>query len=216
MIIYKTTNLINGKIYIGQDKNNNEKYIGSGDLIKRAIKKYGKENFIKEIICYCDNQEDLDNNERFYIKKYNSIDENIGYNISVGGRDGTMLNRKMSEETRKKISNSHKGKKLTKNHKAALSNSHTGKKVSEETRKKMSESQKLINRAKPMSEEIKKKISESKKGKKVSEETRKKMSKAHKGIKNHFYGKSHTNETIIKISKSKTGVSSPKKGKKYV
>lgn len=42
MIIYKTTNLINNKIYIGQDKNNNPKYLGSGDLLKKAIKKYEK------------------------------------------------------------------------------------------------------------------------------------------------------------------------------
>ena len=45
MVIYKTTNLINGKIYIGKDSNNNEHYIGSGVKLLKAIKKYGRSNF---------------------------------------------------------------------------------------------------------------------------------------------------------------------------
>ena len=44
MIIYKTTNLVNGKIYIGQDSNNNPNYYGSGTLLHKAIKKYGLES----------------------------------------------------------------------------------------------------------------------------------------------------------------------------
>lgn len=50
MVIYKITNTINGKIYIGKQSNRNKKYMGSGKWIKRAIKKYGRSNFIKEII----------------------------------------------------------------------------------------------------------------------------------------------------------------------
>ena len=45
MVIYKTTNLVNGKIYIGKDKYNNPKYLGSGKILKLAINKYGKGNF---------------------------------------------------------------------------------------------------------------------------------------------------------------------------
>jgi len=47
MIIYKTTNIINGKIYVGKDESNNPAYLGSGYALKPAIKKYGKENFRK-------------------------------------------------------------------------------------------------------------------------------------------------------------------------
>ena len=49
MIVYLITNLINGKRYIGMDSKNNPQYLGSGTLILKAIKKYGKENFKKEI-----------------------------------------------------------------------------------------------------------------------------------------------------------------------
>jgi hypothetical protein len=65
MIIYKTTNLINGKIYIGKDSKNNSKYLGSGLLLKRAILKYGKENFKKEILEECSSIEELNQREIF-------------------------------------------------------------------------------------------------------------------------------------------------------
>lgn len=50
MVIYKITNIINGKVYIGKSIKNSESYMGSGILIKRAIKKYKLKNFCKEII----------------------------------------------------------------------------------------------------------------------------------------------------------------------
>lgn len=50
MNIYKTTDLINGKIYVGQDSKYKETYLGSGSLIYRSIRKYGRENFKKEIL----------------------------------------------------------------------------------------------------------------------------------------------------------------------
>jgi len=86
--IYKITNVINGKIYIGQTVRIGvqfDSYWGSGNYIKKAIKKYGKENFIKEIIMECDCQVDADEAEKFYIKEFNSTDEMIGYNLHIGG-----------------------------------------------------------------------------------------------------------------------------------
>ena len=71
MIIYKTINLVNGKFYIGQSKNNNSNYYGSGNLIKKAIKKYGKENFRKEILCICNSPQELNEQEKFWINKCN-------------------------------------------------------------------------------------------------------------------------------------------------
>ena len=153
--------------------------------------------------------------EQKYILEYNSTDKSIGYNICVGGTNGTMLNRKHSDETRKQMSMSRVGIKFTEEHKEKLSKAHKGKNISNETKQKMSESQKLVKR-KPMSEETKEKIRNAKKGVKLSAETKKKMSESHMGEKNHFYGKNHSKEAITKISETKTGVPSKKKGVKYV
>ncbi|MBC8428286.1 hypothetical protein H8D04_00240 [bacterium] len=59
MIIYKTTNNINGKYYIGKSKYDNPEYIGSGIILKKAITKYGLENFSKEILEYCKTIDEL-------------------------------------------------------------------------------------------------------------------------------------------------------------
>jgi hypothetical protein len=88
MIIYKTTNLINGKIYIGKDVKNNSNYYGSGKILKQAIKKYGKENFKKEILVECFSKSELELEEIEQINKYSSNDPNIGYNITNGGSGG--------------------------------------------------------------------------------------------------------------------------------
>jgi group I intron endonuclease len=98
MVIYKITNLVNNKIYIGQDSKNNPEYLGSGIIIKRAIKKYGKEFFNKDILEFCYSKEELDAKEKFWINKLNSIKK--GYNISAGG--GGCLGCKQSDETKEK------------------------------------------------------------------------------------------------------------------
>jgi group I intron endonuclease len=112
MIIYKTTNLINNKIYIGKDCYNNPKYLGSGLLLNKAIKKYGKGNFKKEIIEHCSTKEHLNEREIYWIEYYNSRDSNIGYNIAKGGHGGfTKSGYKHSEESRKCMKDNHWSKK---------------------------------------------------------------------------------------------------------
>ena len=94
--IYKITNKVNNKIYIGQtittintrmskhySQANSDKNITGIDA---AIRKYGKDNFIVETICECPN-EDLDEQERYYISKYDSF--NNGYNLTSGGQAGS-------------------------------------------------------------------------------------------------------------------------------
>lgn len=105
MIVYKITNLINNKIYIGKSKYNKCDYYGSGVLIKKAINKYGINNFKKEIVEDCNNNDELNKKERFWINKFNSIVPN-GYNIAFGGEGGdNFTNNPNKEKIKEKISN---------------------------------------------------------------------------------------------------------------
>ena len=88
MIIYKTTNLVNGKIYIGKHSKSDDIYLGSGKLLIMAIEKYGRENFIREIIDQSEDINELNEKEIYWIDKYNSRDRSIGYNIANGGQGG--------------------------------------------------------------------------------------------------------------------------------
>lgn len=104
MIIYLTTNLINGYIYIGKDKYNDDEYFGSGKIIKRAINKNGKQNFKKEIICYCSSEDEMNFLEIFCIYHYRQLGFKM-YNISSGGDWGdTFTHNPEKEIIRKKIS----------------------------------------------------------------------------------------------------------------
>lgn len=104
MVVYKTTNLVNGKIYICKDTKNNSEYLGSGLILNKAIKKYGKENFGKEILEECKDQIILAEREKYWIAKYMSTNRNIGYNITEGGLGGdTFSNNPNKEKIREKI-----------------------------------------------------------------------------------------------------------------
>ena len=89
--IYKTTNNFNNKIYIGQKKSDKflgENYLGSGKYLLHAINKYGKENFAIEMIDTAESRDELSELEIYYISKYNSTNQDIGYNIARGGIGG--------------------------------------------------------------------------------------------------------------------------------
>lgn len=112
MQIYKITNLVNNKIYIGKDTSSNLNYYGSGVLIKKAINKYGLENFKKEILEECQTNQELCNREKYWISFYDSTNRLIGYNISFGGDGGdTMSKNPNLDEIKQKLSKARKGKK---------------------------------------------------------------------------------------------------------
>ena len=168
-VVYKH-NVPNGKCYIGITKlslNNRFKH-GKGykrsTLFYRAILKYGWDNIKTEILFESDNYDLLLNKEEYYIKKYQSNNKNLGYNIESGGTKGALglkrsrktlekmrqanLGKIMPNEVKEKISKSLKGRKFTEEHSKKKSLSQTGeknhrynKKASAETKKKMSESQ---------------------------------------------------------------------------
>jgi group I intron endonuclease len=179
MVIYKITNIINGKIYVGQSKYDNPTYLGSGIYIIQAVKKYGKENFKREIIEVCENQKLTDEREKFWIKELKAREKNIGYNVASGGSSYIM-----NEEIAKKISKILKGKyvgensfrkgiRLTEDHKKCISEANSGRILTGETKKKMSDSKKGI----VFSMESRKKMSDSHKLKKLSDDHKINISK---------------------------------------
>ena len=111
--IYKVTNKINGKIYIGQTiqsvkdrwyRHCSKSGISEAELnthFKRAILKYGKDNFTIETIEMCDSLQ-LDKREKFYISYYNSYKE--GYNSTLGGKEGSKPFKTSEEDERQIIS----------------------------------------------------------------------------------------------------------------
>ena len=132
MQIYKITNIINGKIYIGKDESNRKNYFGSGKLIKRSISKYGIENHTKEIIEEIQDRNLLQEREKFWINEYRSYDRNIGYNISFGGDGGdTISNNPNREIIIQKISSSMKKRTFSPEHLLALKENHPKLKMSE-------------------------------------------------------------------------------------
>ena len=90
-VIYKITNKINGKIYIGQTIQTAQarfyKHAKSNSLLGRDIQKYGKNNFVVEIVEKWEDRDTLNEREKFWIKKLNCKVPN-GYNIAKGGVSG--------------------------------------------------------------------------------------------------------------------------------
>ena len=89
--IYETTNLINGKKYIGQHKSEffDTRYIGSGIILLEAVKKYGKENFEVKLIRECANYDELNAAEVELIKETNAVEFENYYNIAHSGEGHT-------------------------------------------------------------------------------------------------------------------------------
>ena len=113
--IYITTNNINGKKYIGQHKGVfNPNYLGSGKLLKRAVKKYGKENFSVLVLQYANNLDELNELEIKYIAELKESGQ-ANYNLAKGGNCiGSIYNYMTPDEIKKfkeKISKTQKGRK---------------------------------------------------------------------------------------------------------
>jgi group I intron endonuclease len=126
MVIYKTTNKVNGKFYVGKDEANNPNYLGSGYMLKSAIEKYGKENFEKEILEVCKNSKHLQEREIYWIAKLNALDHNLAYNIAEGGTGGNTYKGKSESEMleiKAKISKAGKNREFSEEHRRKLSES---------------------------------------------------------------------------------------------
>lgn len=98
MIIYLTTNTINNKKYVGQSYKNGPTYLGSGKLLIKSIKKYGKENFKKEILEECNSLEHLNERERYWINYFNATESDLFYNVHPGGSNRFYINNSPDKE----------------------------------------------------------------------------------------------------------------------
>jgi group I intron endonuclease len=129
--LYKTTNLINWKYYLGihSTENLDDNYLGSGTVLQTAIKKYGRKNFSREILMLADSREELIEFEKLAVTQI-EVENPQCYNMVIGGNaPPIMTGKKHSGETKKKISEKMSGE----NH------PQYGKKHSGETKKKISE-----------------------------------------------------------------------------
>lgn len=209
--IYRITNLTNKKQYVGKKESSVvvEDYFGSGIQITAAIKKYGVENFSREILQWCESLEELNEAEKFWIRESDSKVPK-GYNLSDGGDGATlcgelngMYGKQHTEEAINKISESlkqqYKDGIREPNHLFGEANDMYGRHHTEESKKKMSEAQKGKRLGVKLSEETKTKMSNSAKASFASGE------RSSKGEKNGFYGKHHTEETKKKLSESHKG-----------
>lgn len=164
--VYMTRNNITGKLYIGQHKRTmNPKdiddvwYLGSGVALRKAILKYGEENFDRKIIYECDNASHLDYMERVFISYYNAVDDDMFYNLAEGGQGKPFV---FTEEIKQRMRHPHKP-------------------MSEEARKNMAREISEEGR-KRISEAAKKNLT----GFVHTEESRQNMSDGHKGSKSIF------------------------------
>ena len=160
MIIYLTTNLINGKQYIGKDRNNNPHYLGGGVLLKEDIQTFGKSKFKKKILEVCSSIEELKEKEVYWLEYFNAKQNPNFYNKTnkSGGSDNGPTKSKVYLNRGKSISKSRKGKHYP----------------------LASEAQKDIKKPK---------VSEALKGKPKSKEHKKNLSKSKKGTPSKRKGK---------------------------
>lgn len=143
MIVYIITNQVNGKQYVGQTIKTLETRwrrhcwastaMPSRMPITKAIQKYGAENFKIETLCTCTSQEDLNIKEGYFARALNTFSP-VGYNLTAGDGYGAM-----SDEMRKRISESRKGWVPSAVTRGRMSEAHKGLRYSEETRRRRSD-----------------------------------------------------------------------------
>ena len=106
-IIYRATNLINNKIYIGKTEqelsrriSNHYGHLKDQTYLHKALAKYNKEDWKWDIIDFADSEEELNEKECYWIKQYNSTKEKIGYNLTNGGDSAPLMTKEDYDRAR--------------------------------------------------------------------------------------------------------------------
>lgn len=192
--IYITTNKVNNKKYIGQHKilNNSldDAYLGSGTYLTNAIKKYGRDNFHREIIKYANSEEELNELEEYYISKHDATKSKDYYNIHAGGKGGSKfagwsekrLNRFKAEQSKRM---------------AGEGNPRFGVKMDDSTKDKIRQAR--FDNPAPYK----------------TEEFIEKMKIVTSGENNGMYGRKHSEESKKKMSENRKGLTSGEKNGNY-
>lgn len=199
--VYMTLNKVTNKLYLGKHstKRLNDNYLGSGKLLLQSIKKYGRENFIIDIINFYDTSEQAYKMEKLLSEAIDVVNDDNFYNLIYGGKH-SLSGYNMPEEKRKLLSEKYKG----------TGNPFYGRHHTEETKKRISMMNKGTKYEDP---KYRKRLSELRRKENLSEETIRKKREAVMGSKNPFYGKHHTEETKEKIRKKVLGRKLPEEVK---
>lgn len=128
-IIYRATNLINNKIYIGKTKqelsrriSNHYGHLKDQTYFHKALAKYNKEDWKWDIIDFADNEKELNEKECYWIKQYNSTNEKIGYNLTKGGDSAPLMTKEDYDRARQtRISNRFSDEELQFQHQKIIS-----------------------------------------------------------------------------------------------
>ena len=223
--VYLTTNNINGKKYIGMTTRNNPNYLGSGKLIKRAIKKYGRENFSVSILEHANAFEELCELEKYYIEKYNAIERDDFYNIHEGGNGGNTMKgytlaqkQRYAKNMREIITDLYRDnyeirERISKSVKATFDKNNSREKISNTLKKKYEENPDLREKmSKKMKEvaakpEVKKKQRESiRRFWENNDDRRKELSIKYSGKGNPNYGNTISDELKEVLAKARREV----------
>jgi group I intron endonuclease len=222
--VYCTTNLVNGKKYIGKHvtADINDDYLGSGLALRRAIKKHGRNSFRKDVLFVYESEELMNAKEAELVGEA-VVSSDMYYNIALGGHGGQIVLKEghpMYLSTRKKLSEAglrrseelskralqrHANKELgmhgrqhTDSAKSKIGNAHRDKVVSEQTRKRLSESHKgkeAHNRGKSLEEVV-----GSTRAAIIKQALSNRNSTKYIGEGNPMYGKKHSDSTKASLS----------------
>lgn len=220
--IYITTNMVNGMRYLGRRKigkdNSWIRYLGSGSIFRRALKKYGKENFSRNIVCFCYSEEELNKAEYDLSVLLNVVEDENWYNLCYGG--GATSGYHHSEESKRKMSQNSIPSEETREKMRISAKA----RCTDEWRQKMSEMNKgkwsgknnpnYGNHNRPYKNNLSRKNkdknnkSTNNKNKKPSNWSRENNPRHIRplvGKDNPMFGKTHSEETREKISKNRKG-----------